>query len=902
MAHANRRWARWRVPAALVPLALLAAFVAWRMWSRTEPGADAIRSGTTQDEEETSALESPAEPSGREAALPRPEPAATRRCRVVEDPAGAPIERATLTFSKTGSNPGRYETDQQGICGVQPVALQGAELRIDAKGFFPVGFGSEEISKLTAAPGDLEFQMHRSGRLLVRVSDEEGRPISQALVQVFLGPSRERSSALILPRVWPRPPMPRGDRPSSLDPLEIYPWTDEHGEIRFELLPCDVSLTVIASGTVPETRGTTEIQSKTGSQEVVLRVVRFGALSGKLVWEDGEPAEEQPVRSLEESAMTNRATLSLPDGSFKLMGMPAGLVAWRVDIPGECSRTARIDQEVVDVGVVRLRRLHEIKVRLFLSDPPEGVNYKRFSARVCHDGRIIDDLMFPRDGRLVAQAPAGTVQIDLFRPEGLLCSRIVTVPATPLEICLDALVSELRILHPPVAKESRFSLWLVPEPEAGPVDATRTTRGLSYGSWGTESPLLWRDAELSLTMQLPGTYDISLRVEDREPVHLGRATLVAGTVTTLEPEDATPATLRGRLIDLDNKPITHAPVAAALVAFDTGSRSSRKRVLTDSAEDGRFLFEGLCPGRWILFPESLGPFAREARSLDLKPGSAVDIDLIAAQPGRITGSVRSSGEPFPSAVLYLSPRGESATRIVHETKSDASGGYAFEQIFPGSYELRAILRDPSPSTVVRARQIRNVEVRPSETVSVDFDADVGQARIVVKRDGETFTDWSVAVVLTSDGVSWLRAVPGEPTVFVARLDPGPCLFMFQASKTFPILDGRSPPDCFHFAYLASVPAGAQEVVANIDGADLVVQASVPGTAMPIARFVRIGPFEDVQWTGQMIYVDESAGRRRFPAIPVAATVVLESSGLTWVSARREIRIDSRQELTVPWPP
>jgi hypothetical protein len=107
------------------------------------------------------------------------------------------------------------------------------------------------------------------------------------------------------------------------------------------------------------------------------------------------------------------------------------------------------------------------------------------------------------------------------------------------------------------------------------------------------------------------------------------------------------------------------------------------------------------------------------------------------------------------------------------------------------------------------------------------------------------------------------------------------------------------------AYNAQVDLSRPNIRFEMEGATVTVIVDAVGSVLPMARLVRIGRFGRPVVLGryyQLAYEDEDAVTRRFPRLPIGATVEIVSEIDGYVIHRREVVIDSASDLQITWPP
>jgi len=207
-----------------------------------------------------------------------------------------------------------------------------------------------------------------------------------------------------------------------------------------------------------------------------------------------------------------------------------------------------------------------------------------------------------------------------------------------------------------------------------------------------------------------------------QPVH------VAGTAVHLQAGLAALTTLRGRV--LDN---TGQPLPEIVVEMTTPQRPTRATV-TDS--EGRFVFDNLRPGVWLLsaVPSRLPPpedgmiwtntwfpditDRTHATPIRVRGGelAGLDIHLRPVQPHKVTGMVVGErGDPAPGVPLTLRQAGWSRDPGL-EIQSGTEGQFEFRDVPPGNWLVIAETKDEPKRKAITAapittRDLVNVRVR-----------------------------------------------------------------------------------------------------------------------------------------------------------------------------------------------
>jgi len=162
--------------------------------------------------------------------------------------------------------------------------------------------------------------------------------------------------------------------------------------------------------------------------------------------------------------------------------------------------------------------------------------------------------------------------------------------------------------------------------------------------------------------------------------------------------------LAGTVVDaFSEQPLRDAAVSARAVVATVASASESASIVTDN--DGRFKFENLAPGRYLLSASHVGyvnqaPGRRgfQSRAFDLAPGQHLDDIFIELTPGAaISGRIfRGNGEALSGVTVQAlghSDRfGKSEFHEIASGVSDKTGEYRLTALPAGNYYLRAISR------------------------------------------------------------------------------------------------------------------------------------------------------------------------------------------------------------------
>lgn len=239
-------------------------------------------------------------------------------------------------------------------------------------------------------------------------------------------------------------------------------------------------------------------------------------------------------------------------------------------------------------------------------------------------------------------------------------------------------------------------------------DGSFELSGLDAGPWFIEvvdpqgEPLaLDVGARLELELTKGERRELVLRVEPRDGV-------IAGTVRDSEGNPAADAWVSAAFVpgpgpepeDESEGGEPRHEMRMMVVSDDGGASSwaTRPPVLTDA--DGRFRFEGLRAGEYLISAELDGG-ASKATLEGVRPNAEITLDL--APLGTIEGTVTSDGQAA-DCVVSLSGPTQRRIRV-------RDGSFELERLEPGTYTVEARAPDGSVSTQAQVEAGSTAEVR-----------------------------------------------------------------------------------------------------------------------------------------------------------------------------------------------
>jgi protocatechuate 3,4-dioxygenase beta subunit len=205
----------------------------------------------------------------------------------------------------------------------------------------------------------------------------------------------------------------------------------------------------------------------------------------------------------------------------------------------------------------------------------------------------------------------------------------------------------------------------------------------SFG-WGTGSPL--RDGKFTISGVPPGRYTLRLHTyQSNQPrsAYLDTVT-VDRDVTDLRLSPPPPTGLRGRVEFVDS------PAANQFLGlrWAGGSLFGHDRVEAKSP-DYTFENEGLAPGEYEVALFGSDYYVVDPAPIRIVLGRVQDVVLrLSNQRSTVRGVARlASGENREAAAHFtVGMRGE---RGHHKVQTDDAGGFIFERVIPGDYEIAA---------------------------------------------------------------------------------------------------------------------------------------------------------------------------------------------------------------------
>lgn len=280
------------------------------------------------------------------------------------------------------------------------------------------------------------------------------------------------------------------------------------------------------------------------------------------------------------------------------------------------------------------------------------------------------------------------------------------------------------------------------------------------------------------------------------------------------------ATIAGTVLDaVSQRPLKGAEVRLRSLSTDPGTASVSRLGPTSTDADGRFVFNGVTPGRYIVMVSRDGyvsnrgdNFRLRGELLSVAPGQHVNDIVVRLLPdGAIAGHViNEAGKPLRDvSVLAMKssyPHGRRELQDVAHAVTNDAGEYRIESLAPGKYYIRTKL----PASL-KAKQGSEKAYVP-----VYYPAAGDQARSValVLRAGEELVGIDMTLIpvhtvhIRGTVINGRTLLPSKEAEVTLLSDQGETIFL--PGKTFSA-GGQANFD------LPSVPPGSYVLVAQQSG-------------------------------------------------------------------------------------
>jgi len=610
----------------------------------------------------------------------------------VLDGEGVPIEGAEIFVDR---RPGARSMGLDGRSRMEAAAVSDADgrfvvhelgagervqLEVWREGFLPGVVGGVE------APNHepLQIILRPAARLSGRVVDEAGKGIADVGVAVF-----------------------RSDIEESAASGRWLIFTDGEGYFRFDdLRPGRVKLSVRAPRYQPADLPDVAL-SGGGTDEPLEIVLQRGAvIEGKVLSADGEPVIGATVRVLGEGASAPGVDFlsgwaeTDGDGFFRLDSVTPGKRAIEVSHLDHPRAVLSIEVENGSQWLdVRLKDARHSTISGVLIDGGEAgasLGGVRVALTPVNGGRMYASESGPDGSFLIDKVVDGLYRVVVSRGE----LRVkhprdpirVTGPVEHLQVVLDSgarVAGRILGLPPEDFLDLRvvaYSAWRTSRGDVDAASGQYAVDGLTPGVWRiTATDAHGRVAEGSLTLE-DGSE------EERLDLTFEPGVMLTGVV-------------------LDNG----QPLAYARVALRGEGRRQDRGESCD--EDGRFQFDSVSPGRYVLVIHRAGGAMRprgmavHVQEIELLADEELVIDVSTVA---LTGEVRDpEGKPISGARVAFEHVSQPATEVGPRYLTGADGRFALDSVPSGTWRLRA---EKAGFGSIR----RVVEARPGEEVFVEL--------------------------------------------------------------------------------------------------------------------------------------------------------------------------------------
>jgi hypothetical protein len=204
--------------------------------------------------------------------------------------------------------------------------------------------------------------------------------------------------------------------------------------------------------------------------------------------------------------------------------------------------------------------------------------------------------------------------------------------------------------------------------------------------------------------------------------------------------------IAGRVVDPAGEPVIDALVEAKkefVADAVPGDPGVLPKLMVRTDEQGRFVVDGIDPGKYDLTASSDGQAAR-ARNV---ASGAQNVELVVKRGGSLRGAVddQENGRPVASFVVVVTePRGQLRREPMSATSFfDPEGQYEVTGLVPGEYAVSVFAPGHAPSQEKKV----SIPERPDEPIVLDFDVSRGgrvRGRVLDRASKEPIAGASVS--------------------------------------------------------------------------------------------------------------------------------------------------------------
>lgn len=798
----------------------------------------------------------------------------------------------------------RQETEADGRAPLEFDPRLPAQLYVGAPEYFPRRFTVTEWRDLLAdaVGGLLLIELERSGSLVVRVADLEGRPVWWAEVQV--DPWDEEQRRVVRRTLWPRfssgleyiPP----DHP---DPTLVWSATDKQGVLRVLRLPCGQPLRVRASRRVAPTEGFVTIDPELRAAEIEIRASTGCDLVGCLRYDDGSPAEGHLVELLlpESGPSGFPRDRSREDGTFRFYSLEAGRYAIHVEHPPGIRRVVDVEPPETILEPWVLSRLAPVAGRVLPEDPSLERPIQTYDLLLLRDGQVMDEVRTRGDGVFAGRVAPGPVTIHVMNRHRTLEVLDAEAPVEDLQVRIGAgTLGRLSGAVPGLKKGDELFIRLFPhEPEGTyPAGSSPLCYYFYSGDGDLVVTLMLQGQDFTCLGIQPNRYDVLIEVTGRGADWRRDVLIQSGASTRLEGVMLGFGELRGQVVDAEGRP---------LPGFEVGMRHPTKepwRVKTD--DRGRFT-SGLVPaGPVAVFPHLQGASLLEARCVDVLPGQTEELRLEIESLGGLRGVVRRGGEPAQGARIRMYRPASDGSRRVRmprdrtETLTDAEGGFRFDDLMPGAYRVAALLAEgEGPDRICT----RLVTIRAGATATEEFDFPPANTLLSFTRQGRPVEAITTATAYSATGGQRLLVDEDEPGSLRFACLTGPLLILLRTPETHYVFEPPLPVGHLAAYVDDSLPARPEPYRIELPDGEVQI-VSDPGVPPPGIKLESVRGISTVQsgWFHVRLYFEDlPSGIRRVPHVPEGSVLRLEGRDLEGRLLEGRVEYQGPGPLRISWP-
>jgi len=606
--------------------------------------------------------------------------------RVLDEATGEPVPGALVWFESVPA--GRTRTDVQGFYHLAAPSNVKLVMRAEAAGYRGVSIsGQLEGQPLRGAAGE---RVHEGPLLSLapvvaltgRAVDEVGGPV----------PGAEIRARVSIPTAGPRP--------YPVDPVETGP----DGVFRLSELAPSVPyrVTARAEGFAPARIEVAPLEhgKGPGRQPVEIVLSRGRTAQGIVLSENGRPLRNARVALLWQADSRARkrfladrrlpegiqvfesrtgedgkfTVIDLPGGRFELVVQAEGFAPYELPgvelAPEETSKdlgrlelspglalegrvTDQHRRPVVGAEVLGLLRLRQGRTK-FLMKGTRTDEEGRFRLNHLTEDAVFDLHVRHRDYSTqvlpnIAAADQELLHVELVRP-AVLAGRVASSNGEPIA-----------------------RAWVGAKPE----DAVDSW--LLYSDRRGVDPTTHTDAEgrFHLPDVEPGQLRLSVEAKGFQPYSRSGLGILPGTETEVEVVLKPGATVSGRILDAEGRPLPGISVQGAGRNDQTDPR-------------GRFRLVGISPGthRFLAWNDQRG---RIHRTVEVPP-EGTEVELVFPVGHEVSGRVVGpEDEPVPGALVRLEPATEQPEGEISPRSglTNRSGEFGFSDVPPGGYRLLA---------------------------------------------------------------------------------------------------------------------------------------------------------------------------------------------------------------------